>query len=176
MLRALMIVFAACGTSAPPAQVGSATPPIVPDASPPQETKPVTPPASVLASATDSFEYKVGNPHFHGRTIVRVTGDGTAEVSLERGGKIERYAGPAPAAKLAALRESLTKHPLASYQPKQRPPVPDEVTMEFTLVTDGERSAASILHNERYEMDALGELVELVQDIAKAVSSGKIAY
>ncbi len=132
--------------------------------------------ATLLATASDTFEYKVGNPHFQGRTIVRVTGDGNAEASLERAGKVESYQGTVPPAKLTALRESLTKHPLASYQPKKRPAVPDEVTLEFILVTGGVRSEASILHNERYEIDALGELVEVLQDIAKKVSGGKITH
>lgn len=136
----------------------------------------MTAPATVLASATDSFEYKVGNPHFRGRTVVRITGDGNAEASFERGGKVDSYKGTVPAAKLTALRESLSNHPLASYQPKKRPAVPDEVTLEFVLVSGGERSAASILHDERYEIDALGELVEIIQDIAKKVSGGKIEY
>ena len=136
----------------------------------------MTAPATILASATDSFDYQVGNPHFQGRTIVHITGDGNAEASFERGGKVDSYKGPVPAAKLAALRESLTRHPLASYKPKMRPAVPDEVTMEFTLVSGGERSEAKILDNERHEIDALGELVEVIQDIAKKVSGGKIEY
>ena len=132
--------------------------------------------ASVLATASDTFEYKVGNPKFHGRTVLRVTGDGNAEATFEQAGRVHRHEGPVPAAKLAALRDSLTEHPLGEYQPNQRNPVPDEVTLEFILVSGGTRSEARILHNERYEIDALGELVEVLEDIVKKVSGGKITH
>lgn len=132
--------------------------------------------ATVLASAQDSFEYRVGNPHFHGRTIVRVTGDGVAEASFERGGQVQRYQGTVPAAKLEALRDSLTKHPIDRYQPTMRRPVPDEATLEFVLVTGGVRTEASYLDNARHELDALDALVQVIQEIAAHVSSGKITY
>lgn len=132
--------------------------------------------ATVLASANDSFEYKVGNPHFHGRTFVRVTGDGNAEVSFERGGKTQSHNGAVPAAKLGSLRASLTKHPIDSYKPAMRNPVPDEAMMEFTLVTGGARTEAHFLNNDRHKIDALGELVEVIEEIASKVSGGKIEY
>jgi hypothetical protein len=142
----------------------------------PQETRPVTAAATVLASAKDSFEYKVGNPHFHGRTIVRVTGDGDAEASFERGGKVQRSQGTVPAAMLEALRDSLTKHPIDKYTPAKRRPVPDEATMEFILVTGGVRTEASYLDNDRNALDALDALVQVIQEIAAHVSNGKITY
>ena len=191
-LHTLLLALVACGTSVQGSatQVGSGSavrdeaglPPTRHDATrgkiqdTTQETKPVTAAATVLASANDSFEYKVGNPSFHGRTIVRVTGDGKAEASFERGGKTQSYHGTAPAAKLKALRDSLTKHPIDSYKPAKRNPVPDEATMEFTLVTGGARTEAKLLDNERHEIDALGELVDVIQEIASKVSGGKIEY
>jgi hypothetical protein len=151
-----------------------AIPEAIPDAA--KETKHVPPATTVLASASDSFEYKVGNPSFHGRTIVRVTGDGKAEASFERGGKTERYAGAVPAAKLQALRASLTDHPIDHYHPAKRSPVPDEATMEMTLVTGGARIEARFLNNDQHQIDALGDLVDVIQAIASAVSKGKIEY
>jgi hypothetical protein len=141
-----------------------------------QEKKPVTATATVLANANDAFEYKVGNPHFHGRTIVRVTGNGNVEASFERGGKIQSYKGTVPPAKLKALRNSLAKHPIDKYQPAKRSPVPDEATMEFTLVTGGVRAQATYLDNARHEVAALDELVDVIQEIASKVSKGKIEY
>lgn len=189
--HALLLALVACG----PASQGSATqagsgsavgdtsswPPITHDASREeihdamQETKTVTAPA-VLASAKDSLEYKVGNPDFDGRTIVRVTGNGTAEASFERGGKTRRYRGTVPAAKLKALRDSLTNHPIERYKPAKRNPVPDEATIELTLLTGGARTHASLLDNDRHDIDALGDLVDLIQEIASKVSGGKIEY
>jgi hypothetical protein len=141
-----------------------------------QEPKTVTAPAAVLGSANDSFEYKVGNPSFHGRTVVRVTGDGKAEVSFEQGGKTQHYRGTVPAAKLKALRASLTAHPIDHYKPGKRSPVPDEATLELTVVTGGARTEARILDNERHQIDALGELVDVIQEIASKVSGGKVEY
>lgn len=191
-LQVLLLVFAACGT-APPGSAAQASGSAVREeaSSPPpprdtrreevqsttQEPKPVTAATTtVLASADDSFEYKVGNPSFHGRTIVRVTGDGNAEASFERGGKTQRYTGTVPPAKLRALRESLTKHPIDRYKPAKRNAVPDEATMALTLVTGGVRTQATYLDNERFQIDALGDLVELIQQIASRVSGGKIEY
>lgn len=180
----LGLALAACGSApqgAPPqgtAPQGSAAGAPIPDPppDPPQEAQPVTATAPVLATASDSFEYKVGNPNFHGRTIVRVTGDGSAEASFERGGQLKRYQGAAPPAKLKALRDSLAKHPLGSYQPAKRPAVPDEATMELTLITGGVRTEAKLLDGARHEIDALGELVDVIQEIASKVSGGKIEY
>jgi hypothetical protein len=181
-LRPFLFALVACGTAAQgpatPVGSGSAVRDERREASqdPAQETKPVKATATVLASATDSFEYKVGNPHFHGRTIVRVTGDGNAEASFEQGGKTQRYTGTVPATELAALRDSLTRHPLDSYKPPTRHAVPDEATMEFTLVTGGVRTEAELLDNTRHEIAALGELVDVIQEIASKVSGGKIEY
>jgi hypothetical protein len=142
----------------------------------PQGPNPVTATAKILRSANDSFEYKVGNPNFQGRTLVRVTGDGLAEASFERGGKTQHYKGPAPAAKLQALRRSLAKQPIDGYKTAKRNPVPDEATMQFVLVTGGKRTEASYLNGDRYSIEALGDLVEVIQDIASKVSGGKIEY
>jgi hypothetical protein len=191
-LHALLLALVACGTTARGSATqagsgaavrdGSGSPSAAHDTEreavqdTTQEPKTVTAAATVLASANDWFEYKVGNPSFHGRTIVRVTGDGNAEASFERGGKIQSYKGAVPAAKLKALRDSLAKHPIDSYKPAKRNPVPDEATMEFTLVTGGARTEAKLLDNARHEIDALDELVEVIQAIASKVSGGKIEY
>jgi len=176
----------ACGRgSQAPASQGSATPtsdlpPVTQDAKPEavqdprQESSPVT--AAVLANANDSLEYQVGNPDFEGRTVVRVAGDGSAEASFERGGKTQRYQGRVPAAKLQALRDSLTSHPIDRYKPAKRKPVPDEAALEFTLVTGGTRAHAGFLSTDRHTIDALGDLVDLIQDIASKISGGKIKY
>lgn len=189
-LAVLLLALVACGPSQGSApQAGSASAVREPAGSPPsthdarreevhdtkQETKTVTAPA-VLASANDSLEYKVGNPGFHGRTVVRVTGDGNAEASFERGGKTDRYQGAVPPAKLQALRTSLTSHPIDGYKPARRAPVPDEATIELTLVTGGATTHARFLDNDRHDLDDLGELVELIQGIASHVSGGKIKY
>lgn len=187
----LLVVLVACGPSsqgaAPQAGSGSAVstdsslPVVAQDAGREQvqdarqETKTVTAPA-VLASANDAFEYKVGNPHFEGRTIVRVTGDGKAEASFERGGKTQRYEGTVPPAKLKVLRSSLTDHAIDRYKRSNRNLVPDEATIDLTVVTAGVRTHASLPANDRHDIDALGDLVELVQDIASKVSGGKIEY
>jgi hypothetical protein len=188
---ALVCALVGCGTSpGPAAQAGAGSavreqaglPAITQDAGreaiqdTTQEPRTVTASAAALASANDSFEYKVGNPSFHGRTIVRVTGDGKAEVSFEQGGKTQHYRGTVPAAKLTALRESLTTHPIERYRPGKRSPVPDEATMELTVVTGGTRTEARILDGERHQIDALGELVDVVQEIASKVSGGKVEY
>jgi len=54
--------------------------------------------------------------------------------------------------------------------------VPDEATMQFVLVTGGKRTEASYLNGDRYAIEALGDLVEVIQDIASKVSGGKIEY
>ena len=181
---ALALALVACGNHGKPAtSQGSgsavqATPDVAaqtpPDA--PQETTAVTSTGPALASADDSFDYQVGNPNFKGRTHVHVTGDGTADVSRERGGKTESFKGTVPAAKLKALRESLTKHPVSGYKTGNRPLVPDESTIDLVVVTGGAKVTSSIPDNDRHTIAPLGELVDLVNEIAAPGSGGKIEY
>jgi hypothetical protein len=134
------------------------------------------PAPKVLASANDSFEYKIGNPHFHGRTTVRVTGDGKAETSLERGGSVDRYQGAIPRGTLLALRDLLAKHPIDRHRPERMYAIPDEAIIELTLVTGGARTQAMYFDGHRREVAALGELAAVILEVASAVSGGKITY
>jgi hypothetical protein len=131
---------------------------------------------TMLTTATDVFDYAVGNPHFHGRSTLQITGDGAALVTFERGGKTQEYKGTVSAKQLDALRASLTAHPIDSYKPPKRPLVPDEATMELTVVNAGARAQNSIPDNERWEIEPLGELVTLINEIMGSVSGGTVRY
>jgi hypothetical protein len=131
---------------------------------------------TMLTTAADVFDYAVGNPHFHGRSTLHITGDGAATVTFEQSGKTQDYKGKVAAKQLDALRASLAAHPIDSYKFPKRPLVPDEATMDFSLVNAGARTHNSIPDNERWESEPLGELVTLINEIMGSLSGGKVRY
>ena len=173
--------------SSPPAATATPTPaasanpaPAAPAQPPPPSTAMTTPPPSaaapVLAAATDSIQYAVGNPSFRGRTTVKVTGSGAVEVSFEHAGKTDRYTGQLDPGALRALRDTVTTHDPRTLQSARATGQPDETRIELTVSAGGGDAKVVLWDGEQWKLPPLRALVMAFNEIASKTTGGKVKY
>jgi hypothetical protein len=132
--------------------------------------------APILATATDTIQYAVGNPSFRGRTVVKVTGSGAVDVSFERGGKTDHYTGQLDADELRGLRDTLASHDPRALHSGRATGKPDEARIEITIHGSAGDSQVTLWDGEQWQMPPLRALVVAFNGIASKTSGGKVKY
>ncbi len=166
-------------TNPPPAATANPPPAATATApTPPSSTAMTTPPPSapLLAAATDSIQYAVGNPSFRGRTTVKVTGSGAVEVTSEHGGKTDRYTGQLDPGALHDLRDTLTTNDPRTLNSARATGQPDEARIELTVSAAGGDAKVVLWDGEQWKMPPLRALVMKFNEIASKTSGGKVKY
>ncbi|MBV9488750.1 MAG: hypothetical protein JO069_03370 [Verrucomicrobia bacterium] len=123
--------------------------------------------------------YETGNPHFGGRTFVRLDGNGDVLVEQTHGQQVRTFVGqvdPAACAEILAHFTTARERRQGAICPAEDPPVPGETVVTVRAVIGPERSELSFWSNRRWADPALARLVSGFERLASAASGGVVRF
>ncbi|MFC4638685.1 hypothetical protein [Deinococcus hohokamensis] len=134
------------------------------------------PTPALLGSLQDRVTYQAGQNTFSGMTTVTVDGSGQVKVTYRRGKTNQEYRGRLNGAQRQTLTAALKAatpppEPAPAYQPTA-----DEARIQVQVVTGGQTRTLVFWQNQATQREALQDLIDAFQALAKAVSKGKVRY
>lgn len=133
-------------------------------------------PTVELLKPADQVVYEAGTSTFTGITVVTVKGDGHVKVSFQRGRTKEAFEGSLKVAERKALSAVLQKAFASPAIQAAYTPVPDEARISVNFTSSAPKRSLSFWQNQSKNHEALREVINSFQQIAKTVSDGKITY
>lgn len=135
-----------------------------------------TAPTIKLLKPADQVVYQAGTNAFTGMTVVTVKGDGHVKVTFQRGRNKEAFEGSLKVAERKALSAVLQKAFAGAAVQAAYTPVPDEARISVNFTSGAAKRSLSFWQNQAKHHEALQEVMNSFQQIAKTVSGGKITY
>lgn len=120
--------------------------------------------------------YETGNPHFSGRTVVRLSSNGEVLVEQNRGDQDSVFsdeADPAVYREILVLLEKVRRSVADLPEPV---PVPGETMVRLQAVTPSETIDLKFWNNQRWRDPAVDRLISRFERLAVESSEGIIRF